>query len=301
MSEAQVTTTLVTPTSTESTAAATPEVVLPAVKTVEPEAAKAEDPQFSRKFNALSKREQALRAKEASLKASEENYKQYQSQLELSKTNPLELLKAHGTSLEDLIAYAVNGEQAPSETAVMKSELDAVKAKIAEYEEEGTKYQEARKQKQKEGTLAAINEEIKTFIHQAGDTYELIKLNKVENEVWQLIEQTYIASEGETTLTQEQAAEMLENYLMQEAEEAANKIEQFKQTNKYKSKYAPKGAAEKKSSNASPSYQDSTTTLVSKPSPTLTNNSVSIGQAESKKTLTYDESLKQAAALLKWK
>ncbi len=260
-----------------------------------------EDPQFSRKFSALSKKEKELRMEAESIKQQRAEYQQYQQAIANAKKNPLEAIKAQGLSLEELITYALDPEaqpQAPSKEDQLAETVAQIAAKVKEYEDAGVKHQQELAEAKNQKVLETINNDIKTFIDQNSETYELIKLNNVEHEVWTLIETMFIETDGKVTLTQEQAAQMLEKELEKEAEAELAKSEKIKTTKKYRAKYAP---AEKTTSKSS-SYEDSKTELVSKPSPTLTNNSVSIGQeAPSAKLLSAEESLKRAASLLKWK
>lgn len=276
------------------------EVQLPDVRVEEVK--KEEDPQFSRKFSALSKKEAGLRQKEQQLKSQEQAYQQYQQTLELAKSNPLELLKAHGTTLEDLISYTINSGEPAKPEDVTKAKLESIEAKIREYEEAGQKHQAQLKQQEQEKTLHSIHEEIKSFVASKADSYELIKLNNAETQVWEVIEQVYLESEGKVTLSQEQAAEMLEQQLESEREQELARVEQYRQTKKYKSKH---GQTSGRSSKPAESQEVRTEYIVSKtPSPTLTNNSISVGAATTSKEplLTREESIKRIAAKMNlWK
>jgi hypothetical protein len=158
-----------------------------------------------------------------------------------------------------------------------------------DYEDAIKKQQEEQLEAQKHNQLSQIKESINKFINENAETYELIKEYNAIDDVWSVIERTFINSKGKTHLTIEQASKAVEDQLFEEANKEAERISRLKKLQKNPQASSPEDSIEVSKLNK-----------VSKPAPTLTNQSVT-APTELKKFKTREESLADAAKLLKWK
>lgn len=254
-----------------------------------------EKDEFASKFAALSRKEKALRQREqemqarieemeAQLKAKEEPKEPEQQELPLEyrlKNDPLGTLDKMGLSYDKLTQLVLNDGKLPTDMQMelMRQDLDskygkeieALKNQIEEREkaQEEAKYQE---------TIDGFKYELNNFIDKNNEKYELISANNASDLVFEVIENHF--KETEKVLSNEEAADAVEEYLLEEAKKLA-------ESKKLKSIF---GAAQPK-----PEVQER------KAQPTLSNTLSSQSGVKSSERFVSDEQSKaEAARLLKW-
>lgn len=199
---------------------------------------------LARKEKAIRLRDQQLKAREAAIKASEEAAKapkapsfdetKYVSKEKLSQ-DPFSVLTEMGLTYDQLTEFALNGPK-PKEIELMneiKSMRDELKALKGDTESTRKTFQEYQEQNEKHG----INELTKraTTLIDTNPEFETIKETGSIGDVVELIKQTL--KEDGVLLTVEEAAQQVEDYLVEEALKLA-RIKKIQQ------KLAPKAPAE---------------------------------------------------------
>jgi hypothetical protein len=272
----------------QAAAAAEPSLTPPPESTEPPkvELKPEDDPQFSAKFTALTRRVREQEKREAAFKKSQSDpaWKTYQ---EATKSrNPVKVLESLGMSLQDVADFVLNdGKETDSQRiARLEKELQDDRSK----KEEEQKRQDM---EYNERALAQHRKNIREFVEQGGDAYELIQAHGAHEAVLETINEHWLSQQDENgeSLTGEplavmpikEAAEKVEAYL----EEQAKKLLSAK-------KFAPK---------VNPAVQDNTPPNDAKTpaSQTLTNRAVTaMPPPEDTSNLSDDESKARAAALL---
>jgi len=246
-----------------------------------------EDPKFSQRFAALSRKEKELVQRERSFKENQTKLQAYEKALAGAKSNPLEYLQAAGLTLEQALQQIINqdGDQPVTEA----HRLQQIEQKIADYEKSQEELRVKNSANRKAFELDRIKGSINDFIQSNPETYELVKEYNAIEDVWSVIERTFIETSGQVHLTMEQASQAVEDQLLKEEELAQERRARIKKLNK---NIQPSSAEE--------SIRVRTEDKVRIPSQTLTNQSVS-ASTEPKKFKSREESLADAAKLLKWK
>lgn len=248
------------------------------------------DDKFAPKFAALSRKEKELRQREqqyqtesqkiAQEKAELEKWRQEKTATESAfqkklKNNPLQTLQELGITFEELTQMQLN-EQNPTPEMLIKrtrEELEqGYKSELEELRNAMKQKEQDAEQKQFEETVSGFKSQIADFVDSNADTYELIKMNDAQELVFDVI-QEYYQSSGRI-LTIEEAAKHTEEHLEAEARKVLE-AKKFKQT--------------------SPQVKPGTQT-----SPTLSNALSSEAPAQGTKKLSREESLAQAAKMIRW-
>jgi len=286
MTEQNVTETLVTQVS-DNAQPVTEQVegASPPATSVEPvvEAKPEEDPKFAARFAALSRKERDIVQREQSIKQAQKEHQAFQQQLLNAKKDPIAYLQAAGFTLEQAIKQVINEGEEPSPQEVLKTDVDQIKAEIDAYKKQQAEYAAKVQEHRKAQEEASIVEGLTGYIESNPEKYELIMAYGAINDVWNVIKRTYMETGGKVHLTQEQAAEAVENDLLEQAREEAQRTAKLK-------KLQPE----------STKLQVSNLKEVSKTvSPTLTNQT-SQSTTLPQKRMTREESIAHAARLLKW-
>jgi hypothetical protein len=187
------------------------------------------------------------------------------------------MMKEAGLSLEQLTDMLLNGGK-PTES-MERSELETrVLSKMEELEKKISD-KEAKETEQKyEAQLNAFVQELTAFVNDTPD-YELIRSENAVDTVYQVIEQHH-AETGEI-LSHKEAADSVENYLF---EQAKKMLEREKIKKLYGANSTPKEAAK-------PAQEKPVT---------LSNTQAAQVDTKSQRRLSNDESLMEAAKLIKW-
>ena len=247
------------------------------------------DTDFSARFAALSKREKALLDQQNRIKEEAEKYKKYQDLESKAKENPLSVLEAMGLDLDAIIAASL-GEDAPPKSveeqlADLKAEIENERKRKEEDEKKAKEDEEKALQTQYDEAIEAHKTDIKMFLEDNKEKYELINFQSADDLVWDVTEAHYDTN-GEV-LPIEKAAEMVEEYLTAQYQKALE-LKKFKPEEK-------KEEVDffKTETPVNPFVQ------ANKPK-TLTSDLNSTPTDRDTEYLTEEESKRRAAAMLKW-
>lgn len=249
---------------------------------------------FSTKFAALSRREKQAQEREAKLKADAEKYNKYIDLETAVKENPLKVLEAYGLDLDTVIAASL-GHAKPSPT--VEDQIAQLKADIQREKDEARKAEEDRKKAEEEAYQSSIEEAIRSHqnlisehLSKNAEKYELIHLQEAQDLVWETTE-AYYEEHGEV-LTPEKAADLVENYLYDQALKVT-------QTSKFKPKVQEEVKTESK-----PAFKETKVNPAIKDTPrTLSQDLSSIPPEKTNERLSREESKRRAAEFLsaQWK
>lgn len=221
---------------TEETVAAAPPV----------EAPKAEpaDPALSRQFAQLARQEKALRAKvqqqEAAWKQREADLKAREAALtsqaapDLSqyiprdrlKSDPLSVLAEAEVSYEDLTQRIVNRVPVDPQVQATINDLKAQIQELKKYNEDGKKSATDNQQAQYQAAVKQIHKDATALVKSDPIAYEAIHKTGTVKDVVKLIEDTY--NKDGILMTVEEAAQEVENYLVEENFNMATRIDKIK-------------------------------------------------------------------------
>lgn len=197
----------------------------------------AEDPNLSRQFAQLARQEkalraraqqqdQAIRAKEAALAEREAAIAAKAQQVDLSKYVPIERIKEQtlavlaeaGVSYDQVAERMIN--QVPTDPRIeatinrLAEQNAKLEAKLADFE----KSQVTNSQAQYDAAVKQITADTKALVSK-DPSYEMIKASGAIKDVVELIEETY--KKDGILLTVEEAAQEVEDYLVEEASKFA--------------------------------------------------------------------------------
>lgn len=188
---------------------------------------------FAKKFESLTAHEKKLRLREEELKAQSEEYTPIKETLELLKTKPIEALKKLGWEFKDLVDMVLNDSNPTTEKRIeqlenrIKTEAEEREAKAKEAEEKRKADEEAEKKQNYERQVEQIKDQINKYCEET-EELELIRTNGQQELVWDVIQEVY--QQTGQTITIEDAAKRVEDYLTEEAEKNFN-------TNKFQSRF----------------------------------------------------------------
>lgn len=208
---------------------------------------KPQDPALSRQFAQLARQEKALRAKaqqqeqafrarEEALKAKEASFSQapkadytgYISKDQL-KNDPLSVFAEAGIAYDDLVQQLVNQ---PTVDPRMQAYIQKLEAKVDAIEEKEVIREKTYQEQQAAQYQAAVKQietDVKTMVY-TDPNYETIKAYNATKDVVELITETY-KNDG-VLLTNEEAAQQVEDYLVEQAMKIAklSKVQKKLQT-----------------------------------------------------------------------
>jgi hypothetical protein len=166
---------------------------------------------------AFKAREDALKAKEAELAskamAPSTDLSKY-IQKDILKTSPLQALAEAGLSYDELTQAILNQQPSDPRVDATINRLEAKIRQLEEANENGQKSQQAQQQAQYDAAVKQIREDAKKLVY-TDPEFETVKATNSVNDVVELIEETY-RKDG-TLLGVEEAAKMVEDYLLEEA------------------------------------------------------------------------------------
>lgn len=202
------------------------------------------DPEVERRFTELAKqekilrakaqkqqdeleaRENALKAKEQELLAKAQKYDQGYLSKDKLKSDPLSVLAEAGLSYDELTQQIIN--QQPTDPRVLNT-ITKLEAKIQQLEEAAEKAQQSSIEQQENSYKQAVKQierDATKLVQDDPEAYEAISNIGAVSDVVKLIEETY--KKDGILLTVEEAAQEVENYLIEEYYERATKIEKIK-------------------------------------------------------------------------
>lgn len=262
---------------TPSAPVAVPEAVVEAQKP--PEKTK-EELEFASRFAALTKREKTILAQQRAMQEKAKDLEaltKYEEAKKNAKQNPIAILESLGLDYKYLTDYILNDNKPTTEgkLGTLEQQVQALQQQLAQKEQ-------LEKQMKQEQTINQFKYAIKDHVDKNGDAFELIRANDAYETVFEVASNVFDET-GEIPDIDD-VAKQVETYLEGE-------VEKLTKVKKVLNKFAPPPPAPE----ASP--QVDTKPSLSK---TLTNASVSSVPGTTTKTLSPDESVRRAAAKLKW-
>jgi len=244
---------------------------------------------FSRRFELLARKEREIMEMGSRYKSQEQQWiekeaklKQYEDDYGMIEKDPLSFLSKRGWDQDKLAEYMINNHGDPYQQKY-EQKLSALEKRLDEEREERQNELRRRTYQQK------IND-IQDIVQQDSDRFELINGKKAYNLVLDTMAE-YYNRYGES-LSPRDAAEQVENYLEKE-------LDQIVQYKKVKSRF---GQFNKPNEEDLYGYENES--IVQPPQQrrpsTLTNSFAPVDAPNSNRQLTREESIKRAAALIKW-
>lgn len=247
-----------------------------------------QDDKFAAKFAALSRKEKQLRDKEreleTKLKDMESKFSVDKQEVEKLKAiperlkkEPLKVMEEFGLTFQQLTEMMLNdGKPTPEmllsekETAIRK-EIEALKKQIEDKEQ-------SEQQKKYEEVLNGFVQDLTKFVSDTED-YEMIRASDAVPLVYEVIE-AHHANTG-TILSNKEACDLVEAHLLEEAKKyvTLNKIKGLLQPKEQ----TPAQSTEKRQASV-----------------TLSNTASAQVPKQSERRLSSEESLREAAKLIKW-
>ena len=241
---------------------------------VKPEVEEKKDDKFSSRFAALAKREKALLSRESRLKEMESKFSSAEKQDAEFKSNPIKYLQErYGLTYNDLTQLVLNDNK-PTPDMKVKELEDKMSAWEKAKKEEAEKAEKAKTEQIITGYMGQIGE----FIEANAAEFELIKAHGEGSELIYNVVDAHLIKTGRM-LSIKEAATHVENYLYNEAQKLLT-------LNKLKPKEPVKEV---------PTTQKPVSTAK-----TLTNNDQTEVPTPTDKPLSKEESLKKAAAMIRW-
>jgi hypothetical protein len=281
-----------------TTNAVNPDPVAPADKLAgEPEVSEAKEPEkkdddedtgkWAQRFAVLSKREKELQRKMQELKAAQEN-EDYKSFMTAKQSrNPIQALQALGMSFQDAAQFVLNDQKHPEPT--VEDQIKELKAQISRQEEERVLREEQEKQDYIQRTIDNHKRDIASYIKTNSDKYELIAANDAQETVFEVIEEYY--NKFNKIMSIEEASSKVEDWLT----DRARSLFKLK-------KFQPVHSDEQVQPQAAPQARPQPTEIRPKIGMTLTNSGVTAQPGQGNLgSLSRDESIKRAAAMLRFK
>jgi len=255
-----------------------------------------EDVDFSKKFAALSRKEKDLRSRETDYDTKMAELQARLDELESSKTvepepapelpleyrikkDPLGTLAELGLDYEALTNLALNDGKLSNDMQMklMREEMEGdYRKKFEDLETRLNEKEKAEEESRYDKVINDFKSEIETVVNSDSEAYELIQANNATDLVYDVIESHY--NENNRVLDVKEAAEAVESYL----EEEARKLLKLKKLTK---------SEEVEEVAVKPNTQSS---------PTLTNDHSAMSQNQTDKKLSSEESVYNAAKMLKW-
>lgn len=240
---------------------------------------------FSKNWGALHRQEKELRQREQAIKTQAAEVAEYKTMQDLKKRDPKAWLAKQGLTFEELTQSFLKDED-PVEAA-----KKYVEEKLGDFE---TKQLEAQKDLQAKVDAQRLEDykhQVKSQILTAGDTYELVNSLDEYELVYNVIEEYW--NLNQKVLDNDTAAATVESYLAEREAARLNKLQSIKKFKKQDvSTETQKATTVEKSTNPTQKQKESKTlTGQHAATPTAVGNS---------KKLSNEESVSQAASLLKW-
>ena len=254
-----------------------------------------QDDKFASKFAALTRKEKEvkMREKAAADKEAEalRKYSEYEEKSKSEKAllaemneNPLKFMKKHNITFEQLAEMQLNDENPTADMKIKRLEetvTSRLESKIAELEkrlaDKDKSAEERTAQEKAEAAKAAQQDyvnELTEFVNKNEEKYELIKNRDAVQLIYDTVEAYY--NETGQILDMDKAADAVEAHLEDEVKQTLE-LKKFKGVVPNQAKPVPKGTA-----------------------PTLSNTLAAEVPVQGDKLLSREESLKRAAAMLRF-
>lgn len=209
---------------------------------------------LARKEAEVFRKQQAVRAQQAEIARQSEQIKAFEQAKRNAVLNPVEALKALGLTYEQITEYMLNDQKPTPQLEVqsVRQELEEFKRQAREEQRQVLEQQKAMAAQEQEQIISAFRDEVKDYVDQHAETYELTALYGGHSLVSDVIEEHF--KQSGKLLTTPEAAKLVEEHY----EDLARKAQ------------ATKKFAATQQKVASP--QAPTTAQVTKIGPTLSND-----------------------------
>jgi hypothetical protein len=258
--------------------------------------------EFASKFAALSRKEKDIRGREQELEKRlsqfEEKFAKYDAQLQpqestepevmapaiadLIKNDPVAALEQAGWSYEDITNMILNDGKMPTDRQLQLRIEEVENGYKSRVEELENKLLDQEKQKEEASYNQVIEDyknDIKGFIDQDTEAYELVQANDAYDLVFDVIEQHH--QETGRVLDTKTAVDQVESYLEGELKKVYQKSKKMSSWKRDEAEEAPQA--------------------IQRHAPTLSNSLSAQGEpARAERSLSREESLARAAAAIKW-
>lgn len=230
-------------------------------------------------------RDKALRDREAKLKDLEGAAAKGQTLAAELKADPLKVLKDNGISFEALAdSVLAGGKATPS------MQIQQLNDKIAGLEKRLEAKDQSETQREQARAVAGFKSEIKSFVDQNKEAYELIAAENQIDLVYQVVDQHY--QETGRIMDVREAAEATEKWLYEQRKPLLS-LKKFQSTPNTNPNAAPAATGTEPEKPGQPATTGPTT---------LTNTQAGNGPPRGQKEkLTHAESVRRAAAMLRFK
>ena len=174
--------------------------------------------QAQKQEQAIKAREDALAQREAALAAKDQEYKSNYIAKDRFKVDPIQALADAGASYEEITQAILN--QTPKDPRV-EGHIARLEAKLAALEaanEDAKKSQISAQQAQYDAAVKQIKTDAKQLVY-TDPAFETVKAMNAVNDVVELITETY--NQDGVLLSVEEAAQQVEDYLVEEATKLA--------------------------------------------------------------------------------
>jgi hypothetical protein len=177
---------------------------------------------------AAEEREAKLAAREKEIEERYSKASEFDKAIAEAKRNPLGFLDRTGLTIEDLVRAKLSDGQdispelrikdaesrSAAETKSVRDEVERLKKTLEERDQR-------EHQERVQHAVRAIATDIDSTLRGDPDRYELTILHEQQGEVLELMQGTYRKSKGKTILSPAEAADMIENYLVEQTEKGA--------------------------------------------------------------------------------
>lgn len=173
----------------------------------------------SDRFAALARKEaevfrkaQAVRAQQAELARQAEEVRAFQAAKKAALANPAEALKALGLTYEQITEYMLNDQKPTPQLEIqsVKQEFEEFKRQAREEQERILQQQRAMAAQEQEQIISAFRDEVKEYVDQHAETYELTALYGGHSLVSDVIEEHF--KQSGKLLTTPEAAKLVEEH-----------------------------------------------------------------------------------------
>lgn len=167
---------------------------------------------LARKEADVYRKQQAVRAQQAELARQAEEIKAFNEAKRQAALNPMAALKQLGLTYEQITQFVLNDEKPTPEAEVLsvRQELEEFKRQTRDEQQRILEAQRAAAAQEQQQIVEAFREEVKEYVGQHTDTYELTTLYNGENLVSDVIEEHF--KQSGKLLTIPEAAKMVEDY-----------------------------------------------------------------------------------------
>jgi len=190
------------------------------------------DDKFASKFAALSRKERQIQQKEAEFKSlqrqidEERNtYKAFLDKKSKAKENPLAWLEEAGLSYDEITEHVLRDGKLPGD-----HKLTSIEQKLAELEKREADRIKESAEKRAAQQIDSYKSDIKKFVNEKADDFELINAFNQHEVVYSVIEQHFNdpTNSDKKLLSIQEASEIVEKYLETQVEQEAKKISGLK-------------------------------------------------------------------------